>query len=96
MISFEQYQNTGGIKLRNIRKLYNDVCNTFGDTDIGEYQIVGLLPKLITAKFNFFFFEAPSSLNFSSIICVEALNIKIYINPCFLSFFNIHYCIVLL
>ncbi|CAI6357406.1 unnamed protein product [Macrosiphum euphorbiae] len=34
MISFEQYQNTGGIKLRNIRKLYNDVCNTFGDTDI--------------------------------------------------------------
>jgi hypothetical protein len=37
MISFEQSQNSGITKLRTIRKLYNDVCNTFGQTDISEY-----------------------------------------------------------
>ncbi|XP_001942643.1 uncharacterized protein LOC100167656 [Acyrthosiphon pisum] len=34
MITFEQNQNSGITKLKTIRKLYNDVCNTFGDTDI--------------------------------------------------------------
>ncbi|XP_060844936.1 U3 small nucleolar RNA-associated protein 6 homolog [Rhopalosiphum padi] len=34
MISFEHTQNSGITKLRTIRKLYNDVCNTFGQTDI--------------------------------------------------------------
>jgi len=54
MITLEQNQNKGVTKLKNIRKLYNDVCNTFGDTDIGEYQIVGLLPKLIITKFKIY------------------------------------------
>ncbi|XP_015372258.1 PREDICTED: uncharacterized protein LOC107167629 [Diuraphis noxia] len=34
MISFEHTQNSGITKLKTIRKLYNDVCNRFGDTDI--------------------------------------------------------------
>lgn len=54
MISFEQSQNSGITKLNTIRKLYNDVCNSFGDTDIGEYQIVGLLPKLVNGKISIF------------------------------------------
>jgi len=40
MISFEHTQNSGITKLKTIRKLYNDVCNCFGDTDLGEYQFV--------------------------------------------------------
>ncbi|XP_022174977.1 uncharacterized protein LOC111036958 isoform X2 [Myzus persicae] len=34
MISFELSQNSGISKLKTIRKLYNEVCNSFGDTDI--------------------------------------------------------------
>jgi len=55
MISFEHTQNSGITKLKTIRKLYNEVCNTFGDTEIGEYPIVGLLPKLINGKIKIFF-----------------------------------------
>lgn len=40
MISYELTQNTGITKLKTIRKLYNDVCNAFGQTDIGEYQLL--------------------------------------------------------
>jgi len=50
MISFELTQNSGITKLRTIRKLYNDVCNTFGQTDIGGYQLllqITILLKLI-------------------------------------------------
>ncbi|XP_003242958.1 U3 small nucleolar RNA-associated protein 6 homolog isoform X1 [Acyrthosiphon pisum] len=38
MISFELTQNSGITKLKTIRKLYNDVCNTFGQTDIGVWS----------------------------------------------------------
>ncbi|KAL4103959.1 hypothetical protein QTP88_019276 [Uroleucon formosanum] len=38
MISFEQSQNSGITKLNTIRKLYNDVCNSFGDTDIDVWS----------------------------------------------------------
>ncbi|XP_025203204.1 U3 small nucleolar RNA-associated protein 6 homolog [Melanaphis sacchari] len=34
MISFELTQNSGIFKLKTIRKLYNDLCNAFGQTDI--------------------------------------------------------------
>ncbi|XP_060857382.1 uncharacterized protein LOC132934957 [Metopolophium dirhodum] len=34
MISFEHNQTSGFTKLKTIRKLYNEVCNTFGDTEI--------------------------------------------------------------
>lgn len=37
MISFELAQNSGITKLKTIRKLYNDLCNAFGSTDIGEF-----------------------------------------------------------
>ncbi|XP_003248890.1 uncharacterized protein LOC100574689 [Acyrthosiphon pisum] len=36
--SFELTQNSGITKLKTIRKLYNDVCNTFGQTDIGVWS----------------------------------------------------------
>ncbi|KAL5237589.1 hypothetical protein ACI65C_004999 [Semiaphis heraclei] len=38
MISYELTQNTGITKLKTIRKLYNDVCNAFGQTDIGVWS----------------------------------------------------------
>ncbi|XP_060856851.1 U3 small nucleolar RNA-associated protein 6 homolog isoform X2 [Metopolophium dirhodum] len=38
MISLELTQNSGITKLKTIRKLYNDVCNTFGQTDIGVWS----------------------------------------------------------
>jgi hypothetical protein len=38
MISFELTQNAGIAKLGSIRKLHNTLCNSFGATDIGEYQ----------------------------------------------------------
>jgi len=37
MISFELTQDSGITKLKTIRKLFNDVCNAFGQTDIGEF-----------------------------------------------------------
>ncbi|XP_022173261.1 U3 small nucleolar RNA-associated protein 6 homolog isoform X2 [Myzus persicae] len=37
MISFELAQNSGITKLKTIRKLYNDLCNAFGSTDIGVW-----------------------------------------------------------
>jgi len=37
MISLELTQNSELIKLKSVRKLFNDVCNAFGQTDIGEF-----------------------------------------------------------
>jgi len=36
MITYELTQNSGIINLKAIRKLYNEVCNAFGQTDISE------------------------------------------------------------
>ena len=47
MISFELTQNSGTTKLKTIRKLYNNVCNTFGQTDIGEYQLLLQITMLL-------------------------------------------------
>ncbi|XP_060857109.1 U3 small nucleolar RNA-associated protein 6 homolog isoform X1 [Metopolophium dirhodum] len=38
MISFELTQSSKITKLKTIRKLYNDVCNAFGQTDIGVWS----------------------------------------------------------